>query len=269
MKNLIKVSTICLLVLMLGMGACKKKNDTEDLDNDTQVSQNHSAIESDLDQVTSQVDNLANNNNLKKAGPMVTIDSISTPRKMTIDYGTSTLCDDGKTRSGKIFVSWTGKFKEQGTIKTITFENFIQNGNAMDNSSIKTIENKGRNSQSKMFWVINASVKITLANGSLIEWTSNRTRTWVAGEETQSWTDDKYEITGSTTGVNRKGINYVCTITKALTVDLSCNKRRITAGQIELKPEGKLTRTINFGNGECDGTVTVSIAGKTYTITRI
>ncbi|MCX6186143.1 MAG: hypothetical protein NTU43_03980 [Bacteroidetes bacterium] len=237
MKKLVQLSIIAVLALSLSVTGCKKKS-TEEIDTDTQTSQNQNTLENDFDQVATQVDNASNSNGLKKTGITIIIDTTNSIRKMTIDYGTGTLCDDGKMRSGKILVTWTGKFRDQGTTKTIAFENFIQNGNIVDNTTI--------------------------------EWQSTRTRTWIAGESTLNiWNDDKYQITGSTTGVNKKGINYTCTITTPLVVDLSCNKRRITAGVIEMHPDGKLTRTINYGNGECDGTVTVTIGNRTYTITRL
>lgn len=269
MKKLVQLSIIAVLALSLSVTGCKKKS-TEEIDTDTQTSQNQNTLENDFDQVATQVDNASNSNGLKKTGITIIIDTTNSIRKMTIDYGTGTLCDDGKMRSGKILVTWTGKFRDQGTTKTIAFENFIQNGNIVDNSSTKTIQNMGRDVNGNMYWNINVNATVALANGSTIEWQSTRTRTWIAGESTLNiWNDDKYQITGTTTGVNKKGINYTCTITTPLVVDLSCNKRRITAGVIEMHPDGKLTRTINYGNGECDGTVTVTIGNRTYTITRL
>jgi outer membrane murein-binding lipoprotein Lpp len=269
MKKLLQLSLIAALTLSLSVTGCKKKS-SEETDTDTQTSQNQNALENDFDQVATQVDNAANSNGLKKAGPVITIDTVNSTRKMTVDYGTGTLCDDGKMRSGKILVTWTGKFRDQGTTKSIAFENFVQNGNAVDNSSTKTIQNMGRDANNRMYWNISVNATVALANGSTIEWQSTRTRTWIAGESTPTvWNDDKYQITGTTTGINKKGLNYTCTITTPLTVDLSCDKRRITAGVIEMKPEGKLTRTIDYGSGECDGTVTVSIGGRTYSITRL
>jgi hypothetical protein len=49
-------------------------------------------------------------------------------------------------------------------------------------------------------------------------------------------------------------------------VDLSCLLRRITKGTVELNPEGKNTRTIDFGNVECDNEATVTVNGKTFKI---
>jgi hypothetical protein len=79
--------------------------------------------------------------------------------------------------------------------------------------------------------------------------------------------DDVYEITGSTTGVNRNGISYVAQIITKLRVELAC-EWRIVSGVIEVTPEGKSVRKIDFGSGACDRLVTVTVNGKTKTFSR-
>lgn len=267
MKKQIQYVFLAIISLSLVFGACKKKNED---DSDTSVSQNHNAIESEMDAVSQQMDAAAANAGMGKTGPAITLDTISVPHKMTLDFGTSTVCSDGKIRSGKIIVTWTGRYRETGAIKTVSFENYVSDGNAVDNASTKTVQNMGKNSQNQTYFNITANIIVTLgSNGNTVEWSSTRVRTWIAGESTATRSDDVYTLTGTTSGVNRKGISYTSTITTPLTIDLSCNMRKITAGVIELKPQGKLTRIIDFGNGACDGTVTVTIGNRTYTITKV
>ena len=73
-----------------------------------------------------------------------------------------------------------------------------------------------------------------------------------------------YSITGTASGTAFDGTHFTSNITSALIVALNC--RWIEEGKIEFKPDGKLTRTIDFGNGDCDNKATVTIAGISFNI---
>jgi hypothetical protein len=248
---------------LIALSACKKDKD-EDLDTETQSSSDNFFVEGQVNDEIKEVDEAATNSKLGKNGPVITIDSTTTPRKMTIDYGTGTVCNDGKTRSGKINVTWTGRYRETGTVITISPENFVQNGNKIEGT--KTIENKGRNTAGNLYYTISViNARITKADGRERTWNATRNREWISGEGTATWNDDVYLLTGNASGVNANGLNYSVNITSALRLDLGC-EHRITAGVLELIPQGKRTRTVNYGNGDCDNTITVTIGNKTYTI---
>ena len=263
MKKLTLLSALLLLSAALIIGGCKKDKD-EDLDNETQSSSDNFLVESNVNDELKEVDAAATSNNLGKTGPVITIDSLATPKKMTIDYGTYTLCADGKIRSGKINVTWTGRYREAGTIITIIPENFYQNGNKIEGT--KTIENKGRNTAGNLYYTVTVTnAKVTKADAKVRTWSAVRNREWIAGESTAAWNDDVYLLTGNASGVNANGLIYSTNITTPLRVDLSC-QYRITAGVVELIPQGKRTRTVDYGNGDCDNTITVTIGNRSYTI---
>lgn len=263
MKRINQLITLLLLSATLIVSGCKKDKD-EDLDTETQSSSDNFLVESNVNDELKEVDAAATNSQLGKAGPVITIDSTSSPKKMTIDYGTSTLCADGKIRSGKINVTWTGRYRETGTVITIVPENFFQNGNKVEGT--KTIENKGRNTAGNLYYTVTVTnAKVTKADAKVRTWNATRNREWIAGESTAAWNDDVYLLTGNASGVNANGLNYSSNITTALRVDLSC-QYRITTGVVELIPQGKRTRTVDYGNGVCDNTITVTIGNKSYTI---
>lgn len=241
---------------------CKKDKETE---MDLTSAEDQSSGEMSFDQVFKEVDEAANSIGLKKGGfPVITIDSNISPRVMTIYYGeTNYLCLDGNYRRGTITVSWTGKYRQTGTIITIGFLNFYQNDNKVEGS--KVITNGGLNNEGKTFFTIVVTGKITNPDGRSHTWNSNRTRTWKAGEGTVNRLDDVYEISGTTSGINRNGLSYIAEITKNLNVELGCIWR-ITSGTIQLTPEGKAIRTVDFGNGACDRLITITINGKVKTI---
>jgi len=195
----------------------------------------------------------------------VTHDTVSNPRMLTIDFGTvNCLCADGRNRRGKILVTYTGRYFEIGSVKTMNFDNYYRNDNKLEGT--RTITNNGLDAKGRMSWTVNAqNMKISKSNGKVHTWNSVRIRTILSGNDTQNWTDDVYEITGSATGVNASGNNYTANITKPLRRALSC--RWIDSGTIEITPEGKQTRTVDFGNGNCDDQATVSVRNKTRNIT--
>jgi hypothetical protein len=195
----------------------------------------------------------------------VTHDSISNPKSLVIDFGpTNCLCADGRYRRGKILVTYTGRYFETGSVKTMTFEEFYRNDNNLKGT--RTITNNGLDANGRMNWTVNEqNMIITKSNGKVVTRNSVRTRTMIAGYDTPTWTDDVYEITGSASGVNGNGISYTANITKALRRALSC--RWIDSGTIEITPEGKATRTVDFGSGTCDDQATVSVRNRSRNIT--
>jgi hypothetical protein len=262
MKAPLKLTLMIAMLSALSFYSCKKDSA---LDNEMTSSEDMALSEATFDQVFKEVDDNATEAGLKKGYPIITIDSLSTPKTMNIDYGTTNfLCKDGNYRRGKILVSWTGRYRDVNTIITIGFDNFFQNDNKVEGS--KTINNKGRNNLDQLTYEIVVDGKITNTANEVITWKSTRTRTWTKGESTRTWLDDEYTISGEANGINRNGLSFTGKITSPLNIKLSC-EWRIVAGVIEFTPEGKATRTIDYGNGSCDRLATVTVKDKTYTIT--
>lgn len=261
MKTKGKLFALLLLLMGTSLLSCKKENQEE---NEMATSEDMALSESTFDQIFKEIDGNATEVGLKKSYPIVTIDSTVSPKTMTIDYGSiNFLCNDGNYRRGKILLSWTGRYRDINTVISTTFDNFYQNDNKVEGT--KTITNMGRNASNQLTFSIAVDGKITNAANEVITWKSNRTRTWTHGELTKTWLDDKYLISGEANGVNRNGFTFTTKITSPLTIDLSC-QWRIVSGTIELTPENKPTRTIDFGNGMCDRIATVTVKGRTYTI---
>lgn len=275
MKTLKKFVPALLILSIAFVSACKKNRD--DL-NDTTTASDNEQSETFSNDVMNIADNAAKTGEsgartseaqevyeaLSQCAT-VTHDSVSNPRILTVDFGT-TNCQgaDGRNRRGKIIVSYTGRYFEIGSVKTMNFDNFYRNDNKIEGTRV--ITNNGLDAQGRMNWTINAqNMKIIKSNGKIHTWNSVRTRTMLAGNDTKTWTDDVYEISGSSTGVNANGLNYTANITKPLHRALSC--RWIDSGTIEITPEERATRTVDFGNGNCDDQATVSVRRKTRNIT--
>ena len=265
------------LALMIGtiflISSCKKNTTTE---NDFSATKDDAFAEATFDNVTSIGDEaytLSTSGTYKSTEgriflsdcATVTIDTTGFPRVMTIDFGdTNCLGNDGRYRRGKIIISFTGRYWHPGTIITTTFDDYYVNDNQVEGS--KVVTNNGFNDSGNMNWDIAVNGIITLADGEgTISWNSQRNREWIEGISTpfNRW-DDIYLITGQATGERANGLHWTRHITNPLRVELAC--RFIVSGTMEITPEGRPVRILDFGDGSCDNEATVTVNGNTYTI---
>lgn len=259
--------TIAFMALTLALfTSCRKEREEPLIDLDYTSASDNSRAEDAFQDILSQVDKAVDDNGLRElCDPVVTFDTTGTPRTMTLDFGTENCTTaNGRTRRGRIIVSYTGRYREQGTVITIVPENYYHNDNLVQ--GIKTVTNLGPNPDGNLHFSVNVTGTISAADGS---WTAShagqRTRTWIAGAGTQALSDDVYLITGSGSGVNRNGDPYSVSIISALRVALNCPF--ITQGTVQVTPNTRPVRTIDYGNGSCDGTFTVTVNGRTFTVT--
>jgi hypothetical protein len=272
----IQLFTVLTVASALIFTSCRKEE--KEL-NDTESASNNEQSESISDDALNIADNayrLGNNGYFRTDGSLealdilatcatITNDTVSNPKVLIIDFGTvNCLCNDGRNRRGKIIVRYTGRYFDIGTSRIMTFDNYFRNDNKIEGE--RTVTTEPLDAQGHANWTINAvNMKITKADGKVHTWNSNRRRTMVAGQSTLIWQDDRYEITGTADGVNARGISYTAVITEPLYRSLSC--RWIDQGKVEITPQGKRTRTIDFGDGSCDNQATISIGNRTRNIT--
>jgi hypothetical protein len=193
----------------------------------------------------------------------VSLDTTASPHVMTIDFGEENcLCIDGKYRRGKIHISFTGRYRHPGTVITTTFDNYFVNDNSVGGTKIVT--NMGLNENNNLYFTIEVQSIIQKEDGSTFTWNSSRVREWIQGADTHNRWDDIYLITGTANGTRPNGLTWEREIIIPLRVELAC--RFIVSGSIELRPEGRPVRLLDFGNGDCDNQATVTVNGETYTI---
>ena len=199
----------------------------------------------------------------------VTRDTTASPRTMTIDFGaTNCMCRDGKNRRGKILVSYTGKYSEPGTIITVTFEEYYVNDNHVEGT--KTIENMGINAAGHLVYHIVVNGSITLAdNGEVHTWTADKYREWIGGQATpRIWADDTFNMWGIRTGTDKRGNDYTATVLEATPLFKTADCRYFVSGIVTFTGGQRSgTKTLDFGNGTCDNTATLTVNGRTKTIT--
>lgn len=256
--------------------SCKKDKLNDEEDNDTSAAADNSIAESTFNDVTNMADQAADGSlstyritdaaeGLLSVCATVTNDTTVAPHVLTIDFGTTNcLCKDGRYRRGKIKISYEGHYRETGHTHTITFADYFVDDNQV--MGTKTVLNNGKNSAGNLVFSVNVDGKIVKANGAgTITWQATRTREWIEGVLTPAWNDDVYLITGSSNGTSASGTSFKHTIVKALRKEIGC--RHFVSGQLLMQPENKAERLIDYGNGACDNEATVTINGKTFTIT--
>lgn len=274
-----KISTfvaVAVLGTSLLFTSCKKDASK---DADVESAENNSLAEASFNDVTTISDQAAiggsvnmrvadgsrEDGSLGSGCATVTIDTVSTPHLITIDFGsTNCVCNDGRTRRGKILLSYSGRYRESGTVISISFNNYFVNDNQL--TGTKTITNQGLNNAGNLVYKIDVNGQVIKANGGgTISWTSSRQREWTAGANTPLvWSDDAYSITGTASGTNASGKSYTINITKPLVRKMSC--RWFESGTLDVTPEGKPTRTLDYGSTGCDANATVTILGYSFPI---
>jgi hypothetical protein len=277
MKRSTLGASLMALLLTFSITSCKKdSNPGNGADSNLESAENNSMAESYYNDVTTLVDVAAYNGasmtfrTTEEQSPLsgcvtVTVDTVSVPRAITIDFGTSNcLCIDGRNRRGKILATYTGKYKDSNTVIAITFDNYFVNENQVKGT--KTVTNKGRNTSGNLVYQVEVNGQLVKANGKgTITWISSRQREWKAGAATPlNILDDVYGITGTANGTNASGKAYAITITEVLVRKMNC--RWFESGVVTLVPEGAPAVTLNYGNTGCDANAVVTINNKNYDI---
>lgn len=181
------------------------------------------------------------------------------PREIIIDFGEG--CEDwrGNIKTGKIIIQISDDMINEGATRTVTYENYTMRGNEVSGS--RTVVNKGKNEDGN--WLIESQSEMSINKvdeGVVINRSSNATHEWLTGFETAEKTDDSFRITGTGTITQNGSVTFNREIIIPLLVDRSC--RYILSGQVELtSEEGSVL--IDFGDGTCDNTATVTKDGVT------
>ena len=274
-----KLMTYLMVAATVGITftSCKKDKD-ETLDSDTSAASDNALAEGTYNDVHNIADEASSGSltsylmtsgsgerGLLSTCATITNDTTVMPHMLTIDFGTSNcLCNDGRYRRGVINCSYSGHYRDSLATHTITFTNYFVNDNQV--MGTKTVTNNGHNAAGHLVYNVTVNGSIIKASGAgTVTWNSTRTREWIQGESTPTWSDDVYLITGSASGNNAAGRSFTINITTPLRREIGCH--HFVSGVFELTPSGKPVRVVDYGTGACDNTATVTISGHTYTIT--
>lgn len=192
----------------------------------------------------------------------VTHDEIA--KTITIDFGDGCTGPYGNTRSGIIFITYSGKRFVPGSFWIVELRNFYFNDRHIEGT--RKVENVSESIET------NPTFHITLVNGK-ITWPDStfatrevdRYRVWVRAAN--PLLDEIHVLEGSiANGLTREGARYSTTVLADLIFKRACRGSHIARIPVEGIVEvtvGDNTATIDFGNGECDSIVIITKNGRT------
>lgn len=176
---------------------------------------------------------------------------------ITIDFGDGCEGRNGRVRSGKIIITWSGERGEAGFTKTVTFEDYMVSGVAIEGTRT-TVNVSGHDANPRIYTVTLTGGKMTFEDGSIATRDASHTTTL---EKTE---DDKIKTKyGSASGINMDGLAYSKVVDEAtpITFKHSCKEEGIFApvsGIAVISVEGELDKVVDFGDGTCDNIATVT-----------
>ncbi len=263
------VLVVTALILIAFVYSCKKAEvDTETqtcVDNsiaDNMYSQvfpsTHRILVADQGVKPGSVNRIGQTDTLFACATITDISAFGTfPFTFTIDYGTGcTDPHDGRLRSGKLLVSLDNYWNEIGSSLTITFSDYKDSEISLKGSIVVKHDAIGQYTVS----VVNGVCSTSKWD---IKYQSSYTYKWLQGFETEATVlDDIIEVSGSASGVNRKDLSFKTRILTPLVKAMNC--KWVQKGVLEVTPDGKSARTLDFGDGTCDNKAKITVGGNTY-----
>lgn len=196
----------------------------------------------------------------KESGGIITV---------VVDYGTTKECE-GKKVGGKMTIQIPVKLPKEATglfTQSITYENFQRGPRTVNGKhTVNLVLENGHLVTKENF----TETTITTENGKTIVFNSTKTRKTDAKGTPLNLSDDEIVITGNTTATGSDGKTFKSTITKAITTKIACkgtNGLFPVSGTIEIERPDKPKAVVDYGDGTCDRTYTVTSDGKTVTKT--
>jgi hypothetical protein len=263
LRNL-TMASIAMLAICLSFTACKKNTTSSTSVNDSTQTQTDDQV-----MVSNETDDANNDATAAFEGSgttyaerpdisapgiglpcdaTVTVDTLSTPRTITIVYNGSN-CSGTRTRTGKITLSFPSGFrwKNAGSTLIVTFDSFkvvraldhksimISGADTITNTSGGLLVNLG--TLGTITHTIHAHYAITFGNDSTATWNINKTRVFTYNNGIVLTTN------GSVSGINRFGNQFTTTITQPIVIAQSCDFRVVSGQLTYVAPIGTITAT--------------------------
>lgn len=192
--------------------------------------------------------------------------SFQTPHgTITVDFGTGCTDNSGNTRKGKIIVEYKGRRFFPGSTIVSTTDGYSFNDIAIEGT--RTVTNvSGSTDEAPKFNVVLENGKATWPDASVATREVNRVHEWIRATNPLN---DSWNVTGTASGTNRRGNAYEMNITSPLVYKRECaisaKVFMAVQGTKELTVNGRKL-TIDYGTGDCDRTVTITVDGQSKNV---
>ena len=185
------------------------------------------------------------------------------PKTVRIDFGDGCVGRDGKERRGDLVGTFSDWLWKVNATLNIVPENYFVDEYSVEGE--KVYRYLGKNLSGNRHWHVEVIDGVVITpEGETIAWRSERESELIRGGEDFNPTNNVYAITGEASGNNRAGRDFEAKIKEALIIEVGCPN--ITQGVLDITPEELKTRSVDYGDGNCDDDAIVTIGNKTYDI---
>jgi hypothetical protein len=244
-----KIAFLFLLGLTFVFQSCLKRNDVVEL---IESGEDQSLLENEFSFVFDNVDNSfrseddqgGRNEAAEILPSCAQVVFNASTKTLTIDFGSSyCLCKDGRSRKGKIKAVFTGTYRTPGSVTTVTVEDYFVKG--LQNQEVKfegtkTLTYLEKTSDGSRYSYSVSGAKAIAPNGT-ISWQTNATIVRTQGDNTLNPWDDVYTVDATSSGTNRRGMNFSVVTSQIL-------KKKIQIGCVANFVSGVLVLTNSDGN---------------------
>lgn len=191
-------------------------------------------------------------------------DTTQRPFRLLVDFGaTNCLCRDGKTRRGLIVISHQGRPRQNGFVRTIRTRNYFVNDRQVVGQ--RKVSHQGRNSQGQpLAQVTSQGYRLSQNRQDTLFWNGQRQRRFRQGYNTVLRRDDSYSYRGSLQVRHSSGRGFSSQTTAPVHHRAYCPYP--LQGTVEIQPQRGRSRTLDYGNGQCDSLATLRVGNRSRTI---
>lgn len=193
-------------------------------------------------------------------------------KTITLDFGDGCVGPHGRERSGKVIVTYGGEFDDNLANRVITFDDYFVNNREITGRI--ELRDFNLNEQGNLTLTRKlVAYAVHFPEGHEFEINGSTTIEWIGGQGDDDHSNDVLSMTGAYTGESTRGRKVNFTIVEPVIASFPCraegNFLRVD-GKTELKISNASrvrVRTVDYGDGDCDGIIVITINNKQLTIT--
>jgi len=194
------------------------------------------------------------------------------PDTIIVDFGSGCTDSKGNVRKGKIIVIYDGSRLALESQIITKFDGFYVNGIKFEGTRTVTVWAIDSPNNTFITHLIELEGgKITWPDGTFAERDAQHLRKWVHNGTLTNRSDDQVILLaeGTAYGSNRNGREYVMAITEDIVFKASCfaQSKFLPVSGEKVLTVGDRVITVNYGEGDCDNSITVTIGNVSRTVT--
>jgi hypothetical protein len=254
---------------------CNKSNDEAAFDANAEAismqnNETEDAVQDAIDAAEDAFDGIDDglrSGRTEKTERCATITINDNTRTITVDFGNGCNIGGNRTRRGRMTITYRG-MRNMFAERTVVFDRY-NNGSHTVSGTI-TISDRTLSGSILSYNVLGTNLTITRPNGKQIQISELRRNVrYNFGNRPLDVSDDEIQVTGSITGTAEDGRAFTSTIITPVLMKGSCVRANTfypVSGRYEIK-SGNLTAYADWGNGECDKKITITVGSITITRT--